>query len=102
MQHGDILATDAETLESLLAHPGWSLFLQHVTQEWGAGGARFETRLNQLADSTVDDANALLHIRQIAVARREILKILEWPREELARVRSRPAISGPATRRGGL
>ena len=101
------LSSDVEALEDLLARPGWTLFVEYVRREWGAGGQRFEQRLDQLADSVSDDAHTLMHIRQIAVARREILRLLEWPSEEVARIRKLKEHNAPdralnLSRRGGL
>lgn len=79
-----IVNEELEALRALLDQPGWQVYLRHAHQEWGAGGARFETQINALADSRADDAETLMHMRQIAVARREILRLLQWPEERIA------------------
>ena len=79
------MSDQSEPLTDLLDHPGWLAFVQHVQAEWGAGGTRFEGTLNSLADARDDDAVVVQQIRQIAVARREILRLLSWPAEEVQR-----------------
>jgi len=109
------ISSQLDSLASLLDHPGWQLFREYVDREWGAGGERFESRLNQIADSDADDAKVLQHLRQIAVARREIRRLLRWPMEEVTRLRAahtseaqntpRPALAEgltPHSRRGRL
>ena len=76
-----------DALQSLMDHPGWKVYDAHVEREWGAGGVRFEGQLNKIADSTVEDVLALRQIQQIAVARREILKLRTWPTEEVSRLK---------------
>jgi len=85
--------TNLEVLQDWLEHPGTALFFGHLDQEWGAGGARFEGSINKFADSREDDALILRQIQQIAVCRREILKLKEWPAEEVTRLRN--LVHGP-------
>ena len=103
-----------DILERGLASPFWALFRGYVDQEWGAGGQRFESILAKLADAAQDDAVTLGQMRQIAVARREILRLLQWPVEELKRLSHARGDGAPAptraiyealtsmSRRGGL
>ena len=78
---------DREVLQDLVAHPGWAYFVAHVEREWGAGGRRFERTLEQIADMRDEDVTVLRQMQQIAVTRREILRLLTWPAEETARLR---------------
>lgn len=75
-------------LEQLIDSPGWQAFTAFVTGEWGAGGRRFESTIDKFADSREEDRHVLDQIRQIAVARREILRLIQWPSEELARLKT--------------
>lgn len=74
-----------EILEQGISSAFWKLFCEHVNQEWGAGGQRFAGTIEQLANMTTEDAVLVNQMRQIAVARREILRLLLWPHEELKR-----------------
>lgn len=90
-------------LSTLLESSGWKVFSAYVESEWGAGGTRFESFLNTFADSRQEDPMVLQQIRQIAVARREILRLMKWPTEELAKLRERAKDHEPQmSRRGGL
>jgi hypothetical protein len=101
-----------DTLADLVKHPGWQWFCAVVQEDWGAGGLRFEAQLNKIADSRDDDAANFRQMQQIAVARREILRLLKRPEEELqkltpavvdwqARGAMAPELAG-MSRRGGL
>lgn len=107
----------ADILENWLSHPGTALFFQHVEEEWGAGGKRFEASIDRFIDSREDDQLILRQIQQIAVCRREMLNLQRWAPEELARLKHaeppRNGTAGPRrrelaaslvkeSRRGGL
>lgn len=97
-----------------LSLPATIEFLQHIEREWGAGGVRFESIINKFADSNESDPVLMNQIRQVAVCRREILRLAQWPKEELARLSQsstqpsaspRPAMQealAGQSRRGGL
>lgn len=87
------MSEQSEPLKDLLEHPGWAAFVAHVHHEWGAGGMRFEGFINRFADSREDDPVVLQQIRQIAVARREILRLLEWPAETVAHQKKQDAVT---------
>ena len=78
-----------------LASPFWQLFRDHVEREWGAGGQRYARLLEQLADETGDEKVLLNQMRQVAVARREIQRLLQWPIEEMKRCAESPVESAP-------
>ena len=90
-----------EALAGLLEHPGWAIFRQMVQQEWGDAGRRFESELDRLADA--DDAATVSRMRQVSVARREILRLMKWPSEELKKLaeKKEPELT-VLSRRGGL
>lgn len=105
----------AEVLSEGLKSEFWHLFLTHVMDEWGPGGKRFEQAIDRLADlAQRDPAQTVQHMQQIAVARREILRLLKWPEQQLAdlkRFDTAPAATDrrrapdpcmQALRRGGL
>ena len=74
-----------EILEAGVHTPFWRLLCEHIDQEWGPGGQRFAARIDALADNVKDD-EALAHIRQIAVTRREMLRLVEGPAAEAKRL----------------
>jgi len=82
--------------------PATQAYLTHIEREWGAGGTRFESTLNKFADSLEEDRKVLDQIRQIAVCRREILKLKEWPREEIQRLKNLEPQPVGMSRRGAL
>lgn len=86
------LKSNREVLEDWLQHPGTTLYFNHIEAEWGAGGKRFEGAVNTYADSREDDPAVLRKIQQIVVCRREILRLKEWPGEEVRRLKN---LEGP-------
>jgi hypothetical protein len=97
-----------------LQHPATRAFFAHIQGEWGTGGQRFDGLMNKLADSTEEDRKVLDQIRQVAVCKREIARLVQWPSEELARLKRQdvkpegsyrpelhPMLAGES-RRGGL
>ena len=94
-----------DALASLLDHPGWHLFCAMVREEWG-DGRRYEQALTSLAESPSDPSAIVGKMQQIAVARREILRLLEWPKKEAGKPDATPAVPTTVTefpsRRGGL
>lgn len=96
-----------DALASLLDHPGWHLFCEMVRAECG-DGRRYEQALMSLSESPSDPAAIVGKMQQIAVARREILRLLEWPKKEAAKPDATSAVSITLTefpalsRRGGL
>lgn len=70
-----------------LQSPATRAFFAHIEREWGAGGRRFESTVDRLADSREDDPIVLKQIQQIAVCRREILRLVRWPSEEVSRLK---------------
>ena len=85
-----------------LQHPATKAFIAHAHAEWGAGGARFEGLIERIADRKGDPAENMLHMQQVAVARRQILQLLKWPEEEMQRLRERPETAMSGSRRGSL
>lgn len=93
---------DIESLASLLEHPGWRLFVEHVQREWGSGGQAYAMELDKALD-LVNDAAAASHARQIRAAQRVIERLIRWPSEELQRLRGREQQRDQTiSRRGGL
>jgi hypothetical protein len=85
-----------------LHQPCTQAFLAHIDRDWGAGGVRFESTLNKFADSLEEDRKVLDQIRQIAVCRREILMLREWPKEEIKRLTQAEREPVGVSRRGTL
>lgn len=92
----------AQTLESLLDHPGWRMFTQYVTHEWGAHGVKYNAELDRALDLT-DPAMAASQARQVRAGRVVIETLINWPAEEIARLKrqeQQPEFS--QSRRGSL
>jgi len=81
------MSSHLDDLQDWLSHPGTKLFYDHLDQEWGTGGLRFEASVNKFADSLQDDPIVLQQIRQIVVCRREMLRLKAWAGEEVARLK---------------
>lgn len=96
------MSEHADALESLLTHPGWQLFLEHVHREWGPTGARYNAELDKALDLT--DANAAAsQARQIRAGRKVIESLLTWPAEEAQRLKRTDRVPElTMSRRGGL
>lgn len=92
----------AQQLADLVQSPGWKWFAQHAEREWGSGGQRFEATVDKFADSRAEDPVVLRQLQQIVVCRREILKLLRAPDEEITRQRSLAREPAGMSRRGAL
>lgn len=91
----------ADVLQSFVDHPGWALFSGHAQNEWGAGGSTYHTALDK-ALNLLDDSAAASQARQVRAARRAIEQILQWPVEELARLKRAGQESAPTMGRRGV
>lgn len=80
-------------LEELLSHPGWHLFLEHVKTEWAPGACW------RKAKEAHDDLGAAL--QRIDYTNQEVGKLMEWPKEEIARLLRQEQRPEPAMSRGG-
>lgn len=103
-------SNEREELDELVASPGWQRFCQHVEQEWGnvahGGGARF-TYAARTAANDVDDATAIVKMRQVCFAQREVLALIAWVNGSLKDATKRDqefaAVAAPNfSRRGDL
>lgn len=75
-------------LESLLASPGWQLFLEHLGKTWGPGGKRVLESLAAVANTPgAKDEEVGQRSRYLFMAQHEILRALKWPEEEVARLK---------------
>ena len=63
-----------EVFESLLQHPGWSLFIEHVKTEWGPAACWRKAREKQFNCDLVDYCNG------------QIGALVEWPKQERDRL----------------
>ena len=92
----------AQMLEALLTSPGWRAFREHVYQEWGPSGEKYQAELDKALDLTNNDA-AASQARQIKAAQKAIQHLLEWPADELGRLkRAERPVEPVMSRRGGL
>lgn len=92
-------------LTTLLASPGWALFVQHFQQEWGRGGNRYcdllERSVNKPA-STDEEQNAVTKdFQQVVWLRKEMETVMRWPAEMLHATAPQP-VEYAQSRRGGL
>lgn len=87
----------AELLESLIAHPGWRLFCDRVSLEYKTRERLGE--LNALRDT--DDLRALNKLRQIVASQEAIAWALEWPKQELLRLKRQDTEPEPVLSRAG-
>lgn len=69
--------TEYEDLDALLSSPGWERFKAYVKSEWGPEGVQF-TRALALAADTIDDPTAMAKFRQVLVAQKACMSVLEW------------------------
>src|SRR3954463_2851104 len=90
-----------EALDHLVGSPGWLLYWEHVKGEWGANGHQYQAQLDA-ALNLVDNDAADSQARQIRSAQKVIASLMEWPKEELARLRrAEQGNVQDQTRRGG-
>jgi hypothetical protein len=90
---------EREDLEALLTAPGWLRLVNHATQYWTEDIA---TKVEQAADD-VNDLQALHRLRQLVVARREVMKLLAYPSERVKALRQQDTVYPPSlSRRGSL
>lgn len=91
-----------DNLVTLVSHPGWRLFREHVEREWGANGARYQAELDKALDLTDNEA-AASQARQIRAGRKAIELLVNWPQDEIARLqRSERREEVGMSRRGSL
>lgn len=96
------MSEQTQILEALLDHPGWRAFTAHVTQEWGAQGVKYNAELDKALDLT-DPAMAASQARQVRAGRIVIESLLNWPSEEIARLKRQEQQPEPSlSRRGSL
>lgn len=80
----------ADILESLLQHPGWKLFLDHVKSEWSPAACWRKVREEAGDLAKVDYTNGQVGL------------LVEWPAQEMAKERRERPMALPMSRRGGL
>lgn len=91
-----------ESLEALIASPGFQVFQDYVWAEWGPSGTRAQTELDKALDLTDNDA-AASQARQIRAAQKVIVGLMRWPHEEVARLKRQvEKVEPTCSRRGGL
>ncbi len=93
-----------DDLQSLLASPGWRLLTDMVEAEWGATG--FGKKIADTLGTEGDTGLQLRQLQQATVAQREVLRVMNWPSEQINRARRDAAAAVTTTgffdRRGGL
>lgn len=87
-------------LEDFQKNPTWLQFVAAQKQQW-------QDELSHAiagAANKTDDSLAIGQIRQIVAAQQAVLRALEWPKEQLARLRNqeRTVTYEPSLSRGGF
>jgi hypothetical protein len=72
-----------EVLEELLLDPGWHVWKAHVNNEWGPQGYR--TRVQAALQSELPREGVVI----VEAMTREIERLLQWPEEQVSRLRAR-------------
>jgi hypothetical protein len=85
-----------EHLESLLEHPGWALFRDHVKAEWAAGACW--RKVKDVASRDEDIASAM---QRVDYTNEQIGQLMEWPKEEAARLKKQAEQTERQLSRGG-
>lgn len=94
---------EQDELESGLTSGFWGRFTAHVQQEWGPAGERYQQALKQaLSGPSGSEADAVHRLKMIAFAQAELSRVLQWPSERVAQLKSvtAKAAAGPVSRRG--
>lgn len=73
-----------DALDALLKDPGWLLFETAQKKQWQD---ELSNAIAAAANKT-DDSLAIGQIRQIVAAQQAVLRALEWPREQVARLKA--------------
>ena len=74
-----------EVLEELLLDPGWSVFKAHADNEWGP--RQYRTRVQAALTTDTPEASVIA----VECAATEIERLLQWPEEQVNRLRARIA-----------
>ena len=79
---------ELEDIETLVASPGWHLFVAHVDREFGPLGYRQKASkiLSGVSVERQNDAAGLL--LQLESSTREVERLLAWPKERVSRLRA--------------
>jgi hypothetical protein len=72
------MTDEQQALDSLLTHPGWLLFRQHVKAQWGPEG--YARRLKQEVTNAIGkDQSVEAALKMVDFANNEIDQIQAWP-----------------------
>jgi hypothetical protein len=99
---GIYLATsnELEDLEALLGSEGFARWRDHIVNEWGPAGERFQQAVKQAA--VKEDTAATNHLRAVLFAQSEIEKLLVWPIERMRQIQHQAPVQSGPSRRGSL
>lgn len=92
---------EIEDLDHLVNSEGWRRFVEMVDRQWGRNSDTYHDAVSNAAKG--DNAHMSDHLRQILAAQREILKVLDLPKQRLATLKKaeqHPVLA--MSRRGGL
>lgn len=91
-----------KALDSLLAHPGWQLFVEEARKRWGAVG--YGRELKRAVTAAIEsNQSAEAAIKAVDLANTEINALLSWPAEMLKRLEAQElaAAQPPSVSRRG-
>lgn len=87
-----------DDLENLLASPGWIWLQSKVKEHWGD---QLATHVEGAANET-DDQIALGKLRQVVAAHKAVRQVMQWPAEELRKMRAQKETTTAPFARGGI
>lgn len=92
-----------EHLDELIKSPGWRVFTDFVSSEWGPAGRAFVKAVSDCADHP-SDSDATAKLRQVIAAQKVVSKMLAWPEERLKTVKQPELVAATTdySRRGNL
>ena len=90
-----------EILEHGLSSPFWRWFVEHVEQEWGPRGKRYQSEMDKALDLADNDA-AASQARQVRSGQKVILALLRAPEVELKRLTAAASAEDEAYGRASL
>ena len=92
------MSETADVLDALVNHPGWQLLLDQATKEWSPAACWEKAK-----EVAFVGVLPLERIAQVDYTNQQVGILLNWPKQEAARLRrEEQKPERTATRRGGL
>lgn len=96
--------TELEDLDQLVNSDGWHRFVEMVQKDWGPAGERYVNAVNATM-KVGDEITAVQQMRQVIVAQREIMAVVNAPANRIRQLKqasAMPEVAYIGSRRGGL